>query len=96
MSTRYVIITLADARTIASQLRRSWPFFGTRRIIDRFDREEGADIEDIVARLTASGICAACAIEGQAAYCASLESQKQGRRLRRLLERARGERPEGA
>ena len=94
MSARYIIITLEDAKRIAVFLRASL-FSDTRRLIERFEREEGADIEDIVARLKGSEICAACAIEGQASYCTALESQKQGRRLRRLLERARGERPEG-
>jgi hypothetical protein len=105
MSQRYVIVTLEDAKHIAAAL--TWTRLVhtiavntdalriIERIIDRFRREEGADIEDIVARLKGAGVCAACEIEGQAAHCTALEAQKQGRRLRRLLERARGEHTEG-
>jgi len=55
-------------------------------------RETGADMQEIVDTLRAMPICAPCSIEMMPSSCLVLVAQKQGRRLRRLLERARGER----
>lgn len=63
-----------------------------RPIVDRFTRDTGADMQDIVAKLTGVEACAACVIEGQEASCVAWDVHAIGRRLRRLLERARGER----
>ena len=93
MSTkRYIIITLDDAKVIAQYMRQFQPApyeVTHKRILDRFDQETGADIEEIVGLLKGMETCAACNIEGQAASCCALEAQKLGRRLKRLLDRAR-------
>jgi hypothetical protein len=92
---RYLVLTLEDARSILEVLDGSDAHgrnADLSRIRDRLRREEGADMEDLVRQLVDTDICAPCHIEGQSASCAVLWTQKQGRRLRRLLERARGER----
>lgn len=99
---RYIVLTLDDAHAIATVLtlaRRGDPIDASekdratlRRIEDRLTHETGADMQEIVDTLVTLRICAACEHEGRALFCASLDAQKLGRRLRRLLERARGER----
>jgi hypothetical protein len=64
-------------------------------IYDRLNVEEGADMEEIVAALKKTPTCFACENEGQTSSCQSIETRKLGRRLNRLLERARGERAPG-
>ncbi len=93
---RHIIVTLDDAKIIARVLKASrlGPDSGAVvRIVQRFESEEGADLVDMVEVLKKVPICAACEGEGQAEYCSSLDAQKQGRRLRRLLDRAAGARP---
>jgi hypothetical protein len=102
---RYVVVTLEDAHTIASALSRTGAHRGglrdqigedesarLGRIYDRLVVESGADMQEIVDTVASLPVCAACCIEGQEQSCQVWPAQKQGRRLRRLLERARGER----
>lgn len=89
---KYLILTVEDAAKIARALPADGPL---GPIAARLKADTGADIEDIVARLKAFDACAPCVIEGFEESCCAWEAQKQGRRLRRLLERARGERPPG-
>ncbi len=90
---RYVVITLSDALTIASALRdpeRAKGHPDVHRIVERLRHETGADMQDIVTQLQGANICGVCEHEGQAEYCRIIDVRKQGRRLRRLLERVRG------
>lgn len=100
-----MVITLADAHLIAGALARTQAHRGALRekigedasatlglIHDRLNTESGADVEEIVRHLKDLAFCPACRIEAQERHCSVLEAQKQGRRLRRLLERARGTR----
>lgn len=92
---RYIVLTLNDARSILAALQRAKADrqnADIARICERLEQEEGADMEDLVQQLVSEEICAPCHIEAQQASCVALRAQKQGRRLRRLLERARGER----
>ena len=93
---KYLIITQQDAAIIAgvflhlSDGATSGGEFA--RIAKRMRDDTGADIQDIVDQLKGIGMCAACVFEGQERYCQSPHAHKLGRRLRRLLERARGDR----
>lgn len=89
---RYIVVTLDDAQAIAAALPPA-PFGDgpIARIRDRLRADTGADMQEIVDTLSALPICAACNIEAQESSCHSLDARKLGRRLRRLLERARGE-----
>lgn len=82
---KYIIVTLDDAKVIAKHLPNG-------PIKDRFEFETGADIQEIVDRLKSMSHCHACEVEGQTHYCQVNYARKLGRRLRRLLERARHER----
>lgn len=95
---RYLVITLSDAATIANALRKKWlANDDEQRIAERLRHDTGANVQEIVDLLHDLQICGACELEGQAASCKSIDARKLGRRLRRLLERARGERsPDGA
>lgn len=90
---RYVVLTVEDAAAIAGALDRSSPDLA--RIAERLEADTGGNIEEIVDILKRLPHCSACVIEGQEDSCRVHEAQKQGRRLRRLLERARGERAPG-
>lgn len=105
---RYVVITLEHAHLIASALAKTGAHRGglldsmedsqseaLSTIYDRFLHETGADMQEIVDIIHDRKICFACENEGQARGCNVPDLQKQGRRLRRLLERARGERKAG-
>lgn len=94
---RYVVVTLADARRIAAHLGLLHALGpDARRIRDRLAAEEGAALQEVVEDLQGLEICGACDLEGTADHCSALWARASGRRLRRLLERARGERGEGA
>lgn len=94
-ATRYVVLTLGDARIVAN-LHAPGEGGGTQgevaRVLSRLRTETGADMEDIVRQFRTMKPCHACVVEGQERDCNVLDAQKLGRRLRRLLERARGER----
>lgn len=99
---RYVILTLEDAKIVARALTAyalpRVPNLDAEALIPitaRLLGDTGADIEDIVAQLKGMSLCPACVIEGQERSCSAPEAQKLGRRLNRLLERARGERAPG-
>jgi hypothetical protein len=82
--TRYVVMTLEDARRAAVALPEGDP------VRVRMAVETGADMADIARQLRDMSLCAACVIEAQESDCHVLGAQQLGRRLRRLLERARG------
>lgn len=101
---RYVVITLSDAQTIATALRYlvdgnapaaelDRARANLTRIVERLRHETGANVQEVVDDLAALDFCSPCAIEGKERSCQILPAQKLGRRLRRLLERARGARP---
>lgn len=96
MSVRYIVLTLDDASAIADALHISAlperAQGNLLRIQERLRHETGADMQEIVDTLQKEEICYACKAEGVASSCAALTANQQGRRLRRLLERARGER----
>jgi hypothetical protein len=60
--------------------------------VDRLRADTGADIEEIVALLKKAPTCPACTIEAQERSCIAIRVRALGRRLARLLQRARGER----
>ena len=81
---RYVVLTLHDARAVA---RGEISEKNRRRLL----AEEGADMEEIARALKQLPVCGACLIEGVAHGCESLDARRLGRRLDRLLKRARCE-----
>jgi len=96
---RYLIITAEDAAEIYECLHGSSHHSpAIDRLKDRLcpyggrQHDVGAPIDEIVQALKHQEICAACGIEGVSSSCNSIDAQKQGRRLGRLLEIARGER----
>ena len=91
---RYIIITTEHAKQLASLARFSVDE-NLRAIGERLEQDTGADIEDVVKQLAAMRVCFVCVNEGMERDCNVHWAKKLGRRLRRLLERARGERPPG-
>jgi hypothetical protein len=89
---RYVVLTLDDAKALAAA---STGVINVRQIRERLMQETGADMDDIVQQFKELEICAACSVEGQERSCVVHVARQQGRRLKRLLERARGERAPG-
>lgn len=102
---RYIILELEDAKLIAGAVQtRLVPSSGPhvpvhlakiRKAVSRVKADTGADIQDVVDQLLGVEACPACVIEDQQRSCIAWDVQKLGRRLRRLLERARHERPPG-
>lgn len=88
MNKRYVILELDDAKLLALNASAGHDE-RLQKVIDRINHETGADIEDIVERLKAMPMCEACAIEGQEEYCNCWSGLKLGRRLGRLVDRAK-------
>ncbi len=91
---RYLIITKEDAETLAALLGAGYVDDAATRILERLHADTGGDIEQIARILKKLEACAASKIEAQPCS-AQIDAQKLGRRLARLLERARGERPPG-
>lgn len=93
---RYIVMTLDDAQEVARSI--SWlgalKSRSAAKFVERMRHETGADMEEIVRALAQSEPCPASKFESQCCR-PSVDSQKLGRRLRRLLERARGERGPG-
>jgi hypothetical protein len=81
---RYIILTLDDALALGKG--ESVPETQRRLVV-----EQGADIQEIVDKLKRTPTCPACVIEGQERYCSCWRARKLGRRLDRLLKRARCE-----
>jgi hypothetical protein len=86
-SPRHLVIAATDAARIAAALRDAKDP-DLRRIGDRLAADAGGDMREIADQLKALDICGACWVEGQSASCYSLQAQKLGRRLARLIERA--------
>ncbi len=89
---RYVVITLADAGTIATVLRhhsiehaKDDP--GVRRIAERLNEEIGVDMQEIVTRLEDTR-----EHDARGHNSITADARALGQWFRRLLERARGER----
>ena len=93
---KYVVLTLDDARQIADALPDG-PGLPepVQHFRARMAAETGADMQEAVDALQKLDLCAACSIEAQESDCRVLAARRLGRRLRRLLERARGERAPG-
>lgn len=108
---KYILIKLSDAKLIAQLIRKEiiekespYRYVYTdivrqiaplETILERFEKEEGADIVDIVKRLKGLSYCHACVVEGQQHSCVSPYANKIGRRLKRLVDRANGIIPPG-
>lgn len=58
----------------------------------REDGDTGGDFEEIANLLKDMKICAACVFESQEHSCSALEARRLGRRLWRLIERAKARR----
>lgn len=84
---KYLLISHEDAETLAKILE-SHRGADAKRLRERFKVDTGGDFEEIAMLLKKQEICAACNIEGQASHCMSLDAQKLGRRLQRLIDRA--------
>ncbi len=91
MTQKYIVITLEDAKNLVVALDDA-ESPAIVKLVERFAAETGADMQEIVDLLKGQRLCPACVIEGQERTCQSIGAQKLGRRLNRLLERARGER----
>lgn len=79
----YLLLSVDDAREIVQGSA-----IGMRKILDRLKKDTGGDLITIATVLKNMPVCAACRMEGVACYCYSLDAQKIGRRLYRLIERA--------
>jgi len=60
-------------------------------LLDRIEQETGGDFVGIATQLKKMPICGACDFECQGHTCQSLVTNKFGRRLSRLIERANHE-----
>lgn len=87
----YLLISVDDARVISRVLDGDDIQERVRfqMLQDRLEQDTGGDFEEIASLLKRQEICAACSIEGQANYCSSIETQKIGRRIARLIDRAK-------
>lgn len=89
---KYIVIKLSEVKLLYSilnnlsenELKKKVP----PELLERFNNETGADIEDIANQLKKLPLCPACILEGQERSCKSLDAQKLGRRLYRLIQRA--------
>lgn len=84
---RYILMELSDAQRLAQAV----PVLRRQPVLKTFQRimgETGGDFEEIANMLKALPICHACVVEGQHQYCNSLDANKLGRRLQRLIKRA--------
>lgn len=88
MTQKYVILRLEDAQALSSHVQEASASPRTMLVAERLKKEEGGDILDIAQQLKDTEFCGACIHEGRERYCTSLDAQKLGRRLRRLVERA--------
>lgn len=61
----------------------------SEHVLERLRTDTGGDLEEIASLLKKTEICPACLLESQERSCCSLETQKIGRRLSRLIERAK-------
>lgn len=107
---RYILVRLDDAREIADTLKTQQAVSSFRAalsqrfakalaprvqlFVERVEVETGADLQDIVGQLKAAEPCHACVVEAQLRSCVCWRSNKLGRRLARLIERA--DNPQGA
>ena len=78
---KYIILSVEDVKYITN-------FLPEGIIKAKFKQETGADIREIAYNLKHTPICGACRIECQQHNCESLNAQKLGRRLQRLIDRA--------
>jgi hypothetical protein len=88
---KYLLLSAADCATIVDIYECSIGLDSPRftKIIDRLRSDTGGDFEDIAETLKRSPICPPCEIEGFPDCCESLLARKLGRRLARLIERAK-------
>lgn len=102
---QYIILKLSDAKLIEQffaqeVIPRDYGYVENNRILpklmelqsilERFKKETGANMQSIARGLKHTPICAACAHESMEHTCQSIWSQKAGRRLQRLIDRAHG------
>lgn len=92
---RYLILTKEDAMVLASAIADGRASTETLRIATRLREDTGGNIEEIADDLKRAETCPACSIEGQESSCVAIDARATGRRIARLLERARGERAPG-
>lgn len=101
---KYIIVKLSDAKALVELYKDYVVFSNllceaktnykdnivlpSKELFDRFQKETGADIVDIVNQLKGVTYCHACVIEGQEHSCNCLHVNKLGRRLSRLIDRA--------
>ena len=94
---RYLVFTVEDVALLLRVFQgEPIPFDDAARIFSRLELDTGGDLEQIAEHLQTTPTCVACNHEGMEARCEAIGVRFEGRRLRRLLERARGERPPGA
>jgi hypothetical protein len=97
---RYVVLTLRDAQDLGTLLRlveQGAPVHDEGRLLalalgEGLRHDTGDDAQEIADLLQRMPICGACSREGVASRCEVTDARKLGRRLRRLLERARARR----
>lgn len=89
---KYVILKLDEIKQLYNTLTEFVPRKKLKNLpdglLERFNDETGADIEEIARELKNMDICCPCKHEGQESMCKSIHTRKLGRRLYRLLERA--------
>lgn len=104
MSEKYLIVKLSDMKQLVEIINKDilehkspyeyvlrdakFNFLKMKPFLNRIENETGADIVDIVQQLKTLEICPACQIESQEHSCNSLDANKLGRRLSRLVQRA--------
>lgn len=88
---KYLLLSVDDAHLISEVVLLDYSpvLGGAFKIAMSLKADEGGDFEEIASQLKSTEICIACSIEGQQHTCVAPESQKIGRRLQRLIERAK-------
>ncbi len=91
---RYLILSTTDAELLYGAIHGFYPaerIPEIGRAVQRLRDDTGADLDAAVESLKSMPPCAACVIEAQERYCCAWSAQQFGRRLSRLLRRARHE-----
>lgn len=86
---RYILLSVDDAEILAGILNITGLHEQESRLFNRLTKDTGGDFEDIAAQLKKTEICCACEVECQEHTCTAIQTQALGRRLQRLINRAK-------
>lgn len=84
---KYALLNISDVRLIVEALKET-DNERLQSVRSRLASETGGDFQEIADRLKTLHTCPACSIEGQEHSCVRIAANFQGRRLKRLIDRA--------